>query len=190
MPAVKVVSISDYRLGAVHFQWFHPETYNSADDFLAAIRDFLKESPSVGAGLIEEAQSWQIWEYRGFFGAEDEFLGYENPDLDALIALARAIDARGDQAEALVAWVMEMVYPVEEAIATFDRAFQGMYDDLQDFALDYLYDSYPEIANALGEVPGIRLDVDHFREALESDGWIFSYLENAGEWAVFREKVW
>lgn len=190
MPAVKVVSISDYRLGTAYFQWFHPETYNSADAFLEAIRDFLKKSPSVEDGLIEEAQSWQIWEYRGFFGAEDAFFDYENPDLDALIALARAIDARGDQAEALVAWVMESVYPVEEAIETFDSAFQGTYDDLQDFALDYLYDNHPEIANALGEVPGIRLDVDHFREALESDGWIFSYLENTGEWVVFRGKVW
>lgn len=149
-PRIYVACLASYNNGVLHGEWIDDVT--DADEVRERIAAMLRASrfPNVevdcpeclgskcdecgNSGKVSSAEEWAIHDYEGFAGVQ---IG-ENPDLDALAALAEHLED-DSYGEAFGAWVEDTGADWDD-VSGFEDAFNGEWDSEQDFAENFAED--------------------------------------------------
>ncbi|WP_030007983.1 antirestriction protein ArdA [Picosynechococcus sp. NKBG042902] len=129
-PRIYVACLTAYNNGFLHGTWIDAD--QDADDIQEAVEEMLKTSPAWKLGDI--CEEWAIHDYEGF---EDIRLS-EWEDFETVSALAQAIANHGP---AFAAFYSNNQYgDVASTVEAFEDAYQGIYEDKEDFVYSQLED--------------------------------------------------
>ena len=135
--------------------WVDLDHYETLSDFLGAVMRAANYAPVIFFTTYENAYGVEIPEYYSFVDIWDIYQEFQRIDADRREAFADYL--------ALVGGVERLKYALE----TFDDAYEGRYESLEDFAWEYASEAYPQLFQL---PPGFRAEVD--LTAWEQDFWI------------------
>lgn len=157
-PRIWVGSLSDYNNGILFGQWIDAD--REPDEIWQDIQDLLARSPTPGA------EEWGIFDYENFGGVPI----HEYDPIEAVSALALGIRQHG---LAFAGWA-GIHEDNSRANETFEDAFLGHWDSLEDFAANMLDDCGLQDVIDQHVPEGMRhyvqIDVEGFARDLEMGG--------------------
>lgn len=166
-PRIWVASLSDYNNGCLYGRWLDAD--RETEDIWQDIQDLLASAPTPGA------EEWAIFDYENF--GEVQIQEYES--IDTVSALALGIR---DNGLAFTGWAA-IQDDHSRARETFEDAFLGQWDSVEDFAANLLDDYGLQDAIDRQVPEGLRcyvqIDVAGFARDLEIGGDI-STVEATG----------
>jgi antirestriction protein len=170
-PRIYVASLSDYNAGRLHGVWLEATDIERVRIGIAAM---LKASAS------ERAEEYAIHDFEGF----SRYLPSEYAELELVCAIGAAIAEHGT---IITAYFEHGTFPTDaeqlpELLAHFSESYQGAYESLEDWAVQYLQDT-----GLLQQVPQALcgyIDLESWADDAQMSGDIFA-VELEGKTHVF-----
>ena len=166
-PRIYVADLSAYNSGVLHGAWI--EAAQDPDDIHAEIQAMLAKSPEP------IAEDWGLFDYEGFGSVRLS----EYEDIAHVAEMADLIVKHGD----LAAEVIAHTSTVDEAREMLDEQYQGSFENIEDWAAQYLDDT-----GALKDMPASLKYYFHyemFARDCEINGEITSIETSDGQVHVF-----
>ena len=156
---IAITDLKDYVEGVLRFEWLDLEEYSTAEKIGSYIESFLAKRSKETKKLHEE---WFITDYEEFVD-----LG-EYPDLDEMEQAIELSDEYGREA-------VSAYYDNFNTLDDFEEAYNGEYDDEEDFAYQTAHDIYSE--EQLGQL-SLYIDWEKYARDLFISDYTSEKLEN------------
>lgn len=148
-PTIYVACLAAYTSGILHGEWIDA---TDLEQMHRDIENMLKSSP------VPDAEEIAIHDSDNFY---DVVIG-EYANLEHVAKLATLIAEHG---QPFADYYYEGGMDLDEAAGTFEEAYMGRFESLEDFAMQQFEELYGPI-----NLPGFRIEVDH--AAWACDYWI------------------
>lgn len=168
-PKIYVACLASYNAGNLHGKWIDCDV--DYCDIEEEIRLMLGESP------IPNAEEYAIHDYEGWGDLKLD----EHENIEVLSETAQLLEEHGEIFGAVVSHVGGVEY-LKDATTLMEECYQGSYDNLADWAEQFLDDT-----GALIELQGnlkFYFDYEKYADDCEMGGDIFS-IEHNGDVHVF-----
>jgi len=174
VPRIWVGCLGAYNAGVLLGEWIDATEADTKVNELNA--DWYKENPEFG-------DEWFIADHEGFGNA---WPGGEWPDLDNLAKLAEALEEHGEAFKAYAEYE-DGADDIIEVIKKFEEAYLGDYENVTEYAWDFLEDT-----GALAEIPDYLVNYFDFKaygRDLEHNGDIFAVEKKGFGVHIFNNHV-
>jgi antirestriction protein len=174
-PRIYVASMSDYNAGTLHGQWIYAD--EGADEIHRQVKHMLAES---GEDIAEE---WAIHDYEGFGSLRLS----EYEDLNKVAELGSLMAEHGELFASLAA-NFGGTDGIEEARRYMEEGYCGAFDNLEDYARQFVEDCYSSEIEKLPEFIRYHIDYEGIGRDMELGGDVFT-IEHGHQVHVFHGNV-
>ncbi len=174
-PRIYVASLADYNAGKLIGKWI--DATQDAQAIQAEIHDMLKQSREP------IAEEWAIHDYEGFYGLD---IG-EHSGIDSVAEAATLVIEHGPVFAKLVEHLGGLSQ-VEEAKHYMSNGYRGGYENLEDYAAEWVEDCYVDQLKNLPDFVRYHIDYEGVGRDLELNGDVFT-VECDNEVHVFEANV-
>ena len=156
---IAITDLKDYNEGILRYEWLDLEEYSSAEEIREYIKQFLDKRSKETKELHEE---WFVSDYEEFVN-----LG-EYPNIDDIEKAVELIKEYGWEA-------VEAYYEYCSGLDDFEEAYNGEWEDEEDFAYETAHDIYSE--EQLGQL-AMYIDWEKYARDLFISDYYSEKLEN------------